>query len=522
MRGHGTIGRLDQHLWPYYRDDRDAGRLGPDEALELLCELWRAFNRPGRGDTLRNLMLGGQDADGNDATNDLTFLMMDAALAVGDAEPHLNIRLHHRAPPALVDKLAAVQLLGHGQGTIYNDEMIIPSLVAAGVPLPQARNYANDGCSEVIIDGESGIELGMVEAVKSLELMLFNGQPNTLPGEPFGKYWQRAETGRKLNSSCEVGFASGDFTRMTSFEEVYQAFLRQYLHQVGRHLDRMCGTMNWLKDNAVASPFIAGTFGPVLASGVDLYRGGWTVPCWVFFGGSIPTVADALAAIREVVFEQRFCTPAELLAALKADFVGYEPLRQRLLAAPKFGNNLDEVDQLAADIVLRMCRRVKAHPTPNGKTIWPALFNHTYNDEAKVVGATPDGRRWKDPICEHYSPTPGRARRGPTAVIRSATKAPLREACGTSIFNVSLSRNMFPRNEHSRKLLRHLIHGALHLDAAVMNVAIYDVAALQDAKLHPEKHADLLVRVWGYSARFVDLSDDQQDHIIARTIAHEH
>ncbi len=522
MRGHGTIGRLDQHLWPYYRAQRDAGTIGPHEAFELLCELWRAFNRPGRGDTLRNLMLGGQDADGNDATNDLTFLMMDAALAVGDTEPHLNVRLHHRAPPPLLDKLTAVQLLGHGQGTIYNDEMIIPSLVAAGVPLPQARNYANDGCSEVIIDGESGIDLGMVEAVKSLELMLFNGQPNTLPGEPFGKYWQRTETGRKLNSSCEVGFQSGDFTRMTSFEEVYEAFLRQYLHQVDRHLNNMCGGMNWLRENAVCSPFVAGTFGPVLSTGVDLYRGGWTVPCWVFFGGSIPTVADALAAIREVVFEQRFCTPAQLLAALAADFVGHEPLRQRLLAAPKFGNNLDEVDQLAADIALRMCRRVKAHPTPTGKPIWPALFNHTYNDEAKIVGATPDGRRWKDPICEHYSPTPGRARRGPTAVIRSATKAPLGEACGTSIFNISLSRNMFPRNEHSQQLLRHLIRGALHLEAAVMNVAIYDVAALRDAKLHPEKHADLLVRVWGYSARFVDLSDDQQDHIIARTIAHEH
>ena len=522
MRGHGTIGRLDQHLWPFYRDDLAAGRTSRAEAISLLCELWQCFNRPGRGDTLRNLMLGGVDADGNDATNELSQLMLDAALAVGDAEPHLNVRLHKNTPAAFINKAVQVQLMGHGQGTVYNDEVVIPSLVAAGVPLERARNYANDGCSEIIIDGDSGIDLAMVEAVKSLELALFNGEANVLPGEAFGKYWNRNETGRKLGSSSAMGFRSGDFTQMKSFDEFYQAFLRQYFFQLDRHLNGLCGAMNWHRDNSVSSPFIAGTFPQVLASGVDLYRGGWTVPCWMMFGGSIPTVADALAAVREVVFEQKHCTPAELLAALRADFVGHEALRLRLIRAPKFGNNIDSVDQLAADIALEMCRRVKAHPTPTGKPIWPALFNHTYNDEAKIVGATPDGRRWKDAICEHYSPTPGRARRGPTAVIRSAAKGPLAEACGTSIFNVSLSRTMFPRTEHGVELLRHLLQGALKLGAAVMNVAIYDVALLRKAQQNPQGHEDLIVRVWGYSARFVDLSDDQQDHIIARTISHEH
>lgn len=522
IRGHGTIGRLDQHLWPFYRDDLAAGRTTREEALDLLCELWRSFNRPGRGDTLRNLMLGGLDAQGHDATNEMSYLMLDAALAVGDAEPHLNVRLHKNTPAAFIDKAMAVQLLGHGQGTVYNDDVVIPSLVAAGVPLAQARNYANDGCSEIIIDGESGIELGMVEAVKSLELALFNGEPNTLPGEAFGKYWHRSEKGRKLVSSCATGFRSGDFTQMKSFDEFYQAFLRQYFFQVDRHLNGLCGAMYHHREQSVASPFVAGTFPQVLAAGVDPCRGGWTVPCWVMFGGSIPTVADCLAAVREVVFERKQCTPARLLEALRADFVGHEAIRLRLMAAPKFGNNIDSVDALAADIAAQMCRRVKAHPTPTGKPIWPALFNHTYNDEAKIVGATPDGRRWKDAICEHYSPTPGRARRGPTAVIRSAAKGPLAEACGTSVFNLSLPRTIFPRTGHSVQLLRHLLAGALKLGVAVMNVAIYDVALLRKAQENPKGHEDLIVRVWGYSARFVDLSTDQQDHIIARTISHEH
>lgn len=519
IRGHGTIGRLDQHLWPFYRDDLAAGRVSRREALDLLCELWRGFNRPGRGDTLRNVMLGGVDADGNDATNEMSHLMLEAALLVGDTEPHLNVRLHKNTPVAFVSQAVEVQLLGHGQGTVYNDELVIPSLVAAGVPLDKARNYANDGCNEIIIDGDSGIELEMVEAVKALELALFNGEPNALPGEPFGKYWQRAEPGRKLVSRSATGFRSGDFTQMHSFDEFYQAFLRQYFFQIDRHLDGLCHRMKHCRENAVSSPFLAGTFPQVLASGVDLYRGGWTVPCWVMFGGSIPTVADALAAVREVVFEQRVCTPLELIDALRADFVGHEPLRRRLLAAPKFGNDIESVDKLAADIATEMCRHVKAYPTPTGKPIWPALFNHTYNDEAKIVGATPDGRRWKDPICEHYSPTPGRARNGPTAVIRSATQGPLADACGTSIFNLSLSRTLFPRTPGGVALLRGLLQGAIQHGAAVMNVAIYDVALLREAKRKPETHEDLIVRVWGYSARFIDLSDDQQDHIIARTIA---
>ena len=245
------------------------------------------------------------------------------------------------------------------------------------------------------------------------------------------------------------------------------------------------------------------------------------MPCWIFFGGSIPTVADALAAVREVVFERKLCTPAELLDALRADFAGHEPLRLQLLAAPKFGNDIPAVDQLAADIALEMCRHVKAYPTATGKPIWPALFNHTYNDEAKIVGATPDGRRWKDPICEHYSPTPGRARRGPTAVIRSITRGPLAEACGTSIFNISLSRTFLPRTQNGVERLRHLLDGALKLGAAVMNVAIYDVELLREAQRNPQGHEDLIVRVWGYSARFGDLSEDQQNHIIARTIAND-
>ncbi len=523
IRGHGTIGRLDQHLYPFYRKDVDSGRLsrqekGRQQAFEILRELWEGFNRTGSGDTLMNLMIGGRDCEGNDETNELSYLMLEASLEVRKSEPHLSARLHAETPQAFLDKLAELQLLGHGQGAIYNDEALIPSLVSVGVPLKSACNYANDGCTEVTIDGESGIMFQTIEALKSLELMLFNGEENTLPGEAVGIYVTRNQNPRGLRTSLEIGYRTGDFATMTSFQQVYNAYIDQYMYQLNRLLDGLCNQITDEKKMGVSSPFLAGTFPECLRTGRDLFRGSFTIPCYMVFSGSIPTVADGLAAIRKVVFEERICTPAELLEALKANFEGYEPLRQGCLGAPKFGNDDDYVDDIAADIARRFCDRVEKHPTPNGKPIWPALYNFVFNDTAKIVGATPDGRRWQDPVAEHYSPTPGRAKLGPTAVIRSAAKGPLAEACGSSIFHVSLGRSMAPANDEGKELLQWLVRTALDLDVAVMNIAIYDVKTLKEAKLHPEQYEDLIVRVWGFSARFIDLCDDMQAHIIERAI----
>ncbi len=185
---------------------------------------------------------------------------------------------------------------------------------------------------------------------------------------------------------------------------------------------------------------------------------------------------------------------------------------------PKFGNDGDSVGQLAVRIARFFCAQVAAHRAPDGKPVWPALYNFLFNDTTQIVGATPDGRRWQDPVAEHYSPTPGRAKSGPTAVIHSAAKGPLAEACGSSIFHISLSRGMVRQDEGGQRLLMSLMRSALQLEVAVMNIAIYDVAELRRAKAQPERYADLVVRVWGFSARFIDLCEEMQDHIIERAI----
>ncbi|MHB1356052.1 MAG: pyruvate formate lyase family protein [Anaerolineae bacterium] len=518
LRNQGTVGRLDQHLYPFYRHDLLAGTLDRAQALGMLCELWQRMNQASIGDTLRNVMLGGQDASGADATNDLSYLMLDASIAICQPEPHINARIHKNTPPSFLDKVAELQLLGHGQGALYNDEVFIPALVRNGVPLPLARNYANDGCSEVTIDGESTIKFVVLDAVKALELTLFNGEENVLPGEAQGRYTLQRGPLRTLKTGLKFGYRSGDFTTMSSYEQVYSAYIDQYLYQAGLLADYLCHSIQMAQSNEVTSPLTAGTFASVLETGIDPFRGGVAVPCYMIFSGSLATVADSLAAIKQVVYEQRASTPSELLQALRADWVGHDVLRQQCLMAPKFGNDDDRVDGIAADIAHRFCDFVAAYPSPTGAPFWPALFNFLFNDHAKVVGATPDGRRWQDPIGEHYSPTPGRARQGPTAVIRSAAKGPHYLACGTSVLNLSLNRTLVPNNDEGRLLVRQLCQTALGLGLGVLSTSIYDVAALRQAQREPEQFRDLIVRVWGFSARFVELSTDMQEHIIARAI----
>ena len=208
-----------------------------------------------------------------------------------------------------------------------------------------------------------------------------------------------------------------------------------------------------------------------------------------------------------------------MLHALRADFAGYDELHRRCVAAPKFGNDDAAVDRLAGDIARRFCRFVLDYECPFDEGLWPALFGNVFNMYSKVAGATPDGRRWGDPICVHYSPTPGRARKGPTAVLRSMASAPTDLALGCAVSNLAVSRANFPSGDRGRQLLRQLTDTGLALGLSTLSVAVQDVAELRDAQAHPERHADLMVRVWGFSARFVELDPELQEHVIARTAA---
>ncbi len=513
-------GRLDVHLQPFYAADLQRGSITPEFAQELIDELFVKMDKMGAGDGLMNLVVGGVDAEGNDATNDVSFMMVDAATRLCIASPLMNIRVHARTPEDFRRKLTELQLARTGGCTVLNDEVIIPAFVAEGIAPDLARNYCCDGCNELLFDGESLIDFTMVEAAKSLEVMLFNGRECPLPAAfvPQAKYHYARDDLQEARTGLELGYATGDFTKMTSFEEVFEAYVRQYVHQLRCVLRSFCdGIRRWAAES-MTDLFFAGTFPECLATGRDPLCGGARHRTFMVFAGSLPTVADGLAAIKRVVFEDRASAPGELLAALKADWEGYEPLRRHCLGAPKFGNDDPFVDEIAAELVRRYEETVRSFDHHLPYPVLPALFCHTFNLISMTVNATPDGRKRGDPVAEHFSPVPGRAVSGPTAVINSMTRAPLHRMTGTAVTHVSLSRSALGTPAQATVLVRTLLDTALEMGLTVANFPIYDVEQMIDAQVHPECHADLMVRVWGFSDRFTTLDKRLQDHLIARAV----
>lgn len=272
---------------------------------------------------------------------------------------------------------------------------------------------------------------------------------------------------------------------------------------------------NAAEDVFHTSPIVAGLNEITLDTGVDPMRGGWAVENYQLLSGSIPTLADALYAIREGVFERGLCTMKELIHALSVDFEGFEDLRLALKKLPKFGNDVDAVDQLAADLAAFFCDRVENYPTPLGVKPLPGIYNIDFNTFAGSVGATPDGRKGGDLICEHYSPTPGNAKNGPTAVIQSAAKADLKRGCASSPLYLVLPRGL---GAVDAKLIRQMMKGCGEAGLPVVSISIYDKSVLEDALLHPDKHEDLVVRVWGFNARFIDLDEGLKHHVMSRIL----
>lgn len=512
----GSIGRLDQHLFPFYQADLAAGRITEDDALKILCELWEKFNQVNSGDTLVTIMLGGRNELGEDDTNDLSCLMLRASLQVRKAEPHISVRFHPGMRPDFQALASQVHLMGHGQGALYYDENIIPVLVEQGIPIEYACRYCTNGCTEVVLDGAGKIEFDNIDAVKVMELTLFRGVPPALPGENIGYYWTRNTPPEERKSGLETGYDSGDWQQ--SYDELQSAFDRQFAYQVNRKLRLLMERRKNMQTYGLAHGLLNASFDSLLESGGDVVRGDLPCDVWMLFAGSLPTAADSLTALRQRVFEEKKFTPAEILDALEHNFEGHEIMRQQLLQAAKFGNDDDAGDAEPARLMGLFCDLLQQFSEESGVLIWPALIGYLFVQEALFTGATPDGRKWKDPIGEHFSPTPGRANQGPTALMLSAAKAPLKRAFGVAPVHISLPRNAAREDASSLQMLKNLSVAAEKLGLNMLDISIYDAEMMRKAQQDPEHHADLIVRVWGYSARFVDLSDEMQEHVIARIL----
>lgn len=507
-----SAGRIDQYLYPYFRRDMDEGRLTLEDAAEGLAALWIKFGsltlvktKYGReadgGSHLSHVTCGGVRRDGTPAENELTWLLL---LVVGDlkvAYPSLFFRVHPNTPPELIAH-AVESNRRHGAGVpaFHNDAPAIDKLMSRGVTLEDARDYWQTGCSMTHAPGAATRGNFHINCAKVLEIALHQGKdPAT------GKQWG------------PVAGAPGSYG---TWDDVNQGF-KAYMEYFANLLASMGAVSYPTQTRHWGTPFIDALTPDCIHKGRGITEGGLRYPDRlpsVDQGGMI-NAADSLLVLKHLVFDEKVVTLDELLAALAANWQGYEELRKKALAVPKYGNDDDAADWLAQDVWVWTANAViEAFKRANGGRV-PHLHRqgaslHYYR--GKGVGATPDGRLAGEPLAEgSVSPMRGRDTQGPTAVANSVCKLD-HLASDNNVWNMRIMPRTVRSQEGKRKLAS-LIRTAFDNGAYQIQINMVDAETLLEAQRHPEQHTDLIVRVGGYSAHFVDLPRKLQDEIIGRT-----
>jgi pyruvate formate-lyase/glycerol dehydratase family glycyl radical enzyme len=504
-------GRVDQYLFPYYQSDLAAGRLTRDQAKEWLECWWikhnYAYDYQGWCGTNQGInasfgqliTLGGMTADGEDASNDLTYLMLDVIEDINLLEPKPNIRLHAKTPERLLDRI--VEALAHAQGSPFLlnfDEAAMAGLRWEGLPEAQLWDYAPVGCLENTLAGcdRSGTVDVNLNLAKAVELTLNDG--------------------RDMATGKQIGPRTGAPTDLQSFKDFYGAFKTQLAHLVDWII-----RVNDLADAGRARwepvPYMSALMEGCLQSGRDSNAGGARFNFLTVEGIALGTTADSLAAVKKLVYREQQVEMAQLVAALQADFDGYEPLRQTLLhKAPKYGNDDDAVDALARDINHFWTEHAFLHASPTGKRYRGGYLSWNYwIAYAPLTAATPDGRKRGQYLSNAVCPVNGADRKGPTAVIKSVGHLDLETAPNGASHTMSFSPSLL-RNPEQRAKLKGLLRAYDKVGGTCLQINVIDADTLRQAQQHPDEYRNLLVRVTGYNAYFVGLGKEIQNEIIAR------
>ncbi len=506
-------GRFDQFMYPFYRRDQERGVITDEEVLELLeCLRIKVMqlNFVGGGKLQRqkwagmarwhNWVIGGVTPDGEDATNELSYLILEAARDCQTPHHTITVRVHEGTPEALMVKALEVVKTGIGMPAFVGDKSYIEYLVSQGVPLREARDYALAGCLDVNIPGRSRINaFGMFIAPLVLEITINNGV------EP--------RTGRQL------GPRTGEFESLETFDEFMNAFKEQLAHFMGLAAEEhntLLQAQRELFPDAVHSALMM----DAIKVGRDALDR--TLP---FENGSalnvvgMVNVADSLAAMKKLVFDEGRVSKAQLAAALKANWHGdgHAEIRKVCLAAPKYGNGDPYVDSIAAELYQFWADTAVTFPTIWGGTTKPTGISITaHAPGGALTGATPDGRYAGETLADGtMSPAQGRDTHGPTAVLRSAMaidQVPFQ----ATLLNMKFHPSALKGIEDLRKLAA-LVKTYFSFGGKHVQFNVIDQDTLVDAQKHPERYRDLIVRVAGYSAYFVQLTRSVQDEIIART-----
>ncbi|MBI2906938.1 MAG: hypothetical protein HYX92_04715 [Chloroflexi bacterium] len=504
------LGRIDQLFYPYFKRDMNEGSLTIEKAADLLGDYISYVARleqirPLRGaeghqaTMINHITLGGLTQDGQDACNELTYLSLHVLGLLGYAEPHATLRLHEGTPAWLLEKALETNQKVNGIPMYLNDKHIIETICKKGVPLDEAREWAVSGCSQAVLPRRGHFNPIQINMALALDLTLHNGV-SPLTGK-------------------QVGIATGDPRSFETFSDLFDAYKRQAEFIIKRLL-RLVRLMHLAEAQVFRMPLRSALDYATIQNGRShLVGGSDSYPLWHIKDRGLVDVGDSLTAIKKLVFGEKRLTMPELLQALDSDFAGErgEEIRQMCLAAPKYGNDNDDADYMLRDVAKFSAGVILSEKNCFG---WPHSLNRNgvswHFAAGKGVGALPNGRRARAPFADgSMSPMNGMDRSGPTAVLNSALKADFTEALVGILnqkFPITLVRNPEAMQKVGDLTRTFIQNGGLHIQFNFV-----DRKVLLDAKKHPERYKDLVVRVAGYSAYFVNLTPEVQDEIISRT-----
>ncbi len=481
---HNGVGRIDQYLWPYLKGDLEAGRLTEEDALEWLEEFFLSFNRDSdlyvgvqQGDNGQSMMLGGCDADGNDATNPLSEMALLASRELRLIDPKINLRVSKKTPISLLEKGTELTRLGLGFPQYANDDVVIPGLVALGYDLADARNYTVAACWEFIIPGV-GMDIPNIGAVsfpKVVDAVL------------------RSEEARN----------AGDFN----------AFFELIRRRLFWEADRIEESLRVV--DMLPCPFTSALCSGRIEVARDISEGGKYNHFGIHGTGFAPAV-DSLAAIRKFVFEERVVTIPEMTAIVDANFAGHEKLLAAVRNdAPKLGND-GEVDDLAVTLLDWFADSWAGRKNCRGGIFRPGTGSAMYYvRHPEEIPASCDGRLRGEPFPANYAPSLDVPVKGPISVVKAFTKPNLRRTVNGGPLTIELHDSVFRTPEAVGKVAR-LVKYFVDSGGHQLQINTINRETLLDAQRHPERHRHLIVRVWGWSGYFVELDLPYQNQIIKR------
>lgn len=504
-----TGGRFDQFMYPYYKKDIDEGRINDEEVLELLeimrCKVMKINRVSGKANRAKNAgmakwynwTIGGVKADGSDATNELSYLLLDAALDTHLPHHTLTVRVHENSPKEFLVKALEVVRSGLGLPAFIGDNSYINFFTNGGLPVEAARDYCATGC----VDGN-------VQAVTRTQVAVFFIIPQAMDICMHNGYCRYTKE--------TVGTQTGDVTKMETFDEFKEAVFKQIAYLMEMANERI--NVELIAERELfPDVFRSALMKDGVKTGKDMFNRTFDFENGAVLGavGGVNT-GNALAAIKKLIYEEKKYTMQQLLDALDADWAGYEEMQKDFKNAPKYGNNDDYVDTLVAEVYDNHAKVCLSLPCAYGGSLQPnAISISAHQPGGAVTGATADGRKGGEILADaSLSPDHGQDVHGPLAVFQSAMKVDQDPYQGT-LMNMKFHPTAMKSEEDLEKLAgvikTYLTHGGKHIQFNIV-----DKEEMEDAKVHPEEHSELIVRVAGYSAYFTRLPESIQDEVINR------